>query len=75
MELLTRNGGNRNTRKTLVNGYNAYEIPLERDNMFSIMIENRGGEVFQITFAKRSTRDDLSPVEIQILSTLAFIEQ
>jgi hypothetical protein len=75
MELVKRNDVWQNTRKTLVNGYNAYEIPLEQDNMFSIMIENRGGEVFQIAFANRSTKNDLSPIELQIISTITFIDR
>jgi hypothetical protein len=75
MEIVDRSNGFQNARKTLVNGYNAYEIPLEQDNTFSIMIENKAGEVFQIAFANRSTKNDLSPGELQIISTLAFIDQ
>ena len=61
-------------KKTLVNSYNAYEIAIEGANMFSIMIENKDGEVFQINFADRSTKNDLSPAELQIISTLKFIK-
>ena len=63
-----------NAKKTLVNGYKAYEIAIEGANMFSIMIENKDGEVFQINFADRSTKNDLSPAELQIISTLKFIK-
>lgn len=60
-----------NTKKTLLNGYNAYEIGSE--NAFVIMVENKG-EVFQIYFADHSTKNDLSPAEFQVLSTFKFIK-
>jgi len=71
LDQFMRLGVFQNAEKTLLNGYNAYEIGSE--NTFIIMVENKG-EVFQIHFADRPTKNDLSPAELQALSTFKFIK-
>ena len=72
MEVAKGNSAFQNVKKTLLNGYNAYEIA-SKENGFTIMVENKR-HVFQIRFTDRFTKSDLSLTELQVLSTFRFLK-
>ena len=86
MEVARGNDAFQNVKKTLLNGYTAYEIDYKgrisedggktyrEENEFAIMVENNKGRVFQIRFASHPTKNVLSSTELQILSTFKFIQ-
>ena len=86
MELMEHNESFQNVKKTVLNGYNAYEIDFtarvsedgghtyREDNAFILMVEDTEGGVFSIRFADRPTKTALSPTERQVLSTFQFIQ-
>lgn len=73
--MAANNAAFRNSRKTLLNGYNAYEITADQDGglTFVVMIENKHGAVFQLGFNRRA-KADLTDAERQLLASFRFTE-
>lgn len=72
MEIAQRNDAFQNVRKTVFNGHSAYEMGLAGLGFMMVMVETKSG-VFQIS-CTNDTKNELSSLELQILSTVNLID-